>query len=230
MIGKIHVLGLALVAMFALSAVATSAASAELVFELALWLFNGNDVVTPILVVATGELLLHNLLNGAIIHCSGQFEGWIENNSLDLITMVWDLELLVLIVELSTGPSITCESLAVCEANTALIWPAGLEPNGWVTEVEEDPAGVFWELIFGVGYHIECKVVGIPFVEECTLAEGTGFEALNVTGGVELMGSAEPETSCNGNAFEGELESNPGNLILSVESGTISISLNALQE
>jgi hypothetical protein len=230
MIKKIHVLGLALVAMFALSAVATSAASAELVYELALWLINGNDVVNPILVVATGDLLFHNLLNGAILHCSGQLEGWIENNSLDLITMVWDLELLVLIVELSTGPSISCESLAICEANTGLTWPQGIEPNGWVTEVEEDPVGVFWELVFGAGYHIECHVVGISFTEDCTAAEGTSAEALNVTGGVEIMGPAEPESNCNGNPLEGEVESETGNLILSVEPGTISISLNALQE
>jgi hypothetical protein len=225
MLRKIQALGLALVAMAALSAFASAAASA-LTFELALWLFNGSDIVNPVLVTSVGELLFLNVLNGAIIHCHGQFEGFVENESKDQITMVWNLELTHLIEEL-VGAAIECESLAVCDAGSALIWPIKLP---WRTEVEQDPEGpTFWELTFGAAYHIECTVFGIPTVEECVAAEGTAAEILNVTGGVETMGVATPLATCNNNAEEGEIEAEVGNLTSSGE-GTISASLNASKE
>jgi len=91
MIRKIQMLGLALLALCALSALMTASASAVLTFELALWLLNGIDITSAVLVDSEGELTLTNLLNGAAVLCSGLFEGTVEPESLDLVTMVYDL-------------------------------------------------------------------------------------------------------------------------------------------
>src|SRR5882762_1163543 len=143
---KIQMLGLALLALCALSALMTASASAVLTFELALWLLDGVDISSAVLVISEGELTLTNLLNGAAILCSGLFEGFVEPESLDLVTMVYDLS--SNLIEELVGSGMLCTSDNICSANTAEFWPIGLP---WLTEVEQDnPDGTFWELTFGI--------------------------------------------------------------------------------
>src|SRR5882762_5285655 len=210
MIRKIQMLGLALLALCALSALMTASASAVLTFELALWLLNGIDITSAVLVDSEGELTLTNLLNGAAVLCSGLFEGTVEPESLDLVTMVYDL--LSNLIEELVGLAVECTSDNICAANTALAWPIGLP---WLTEVEQDNDGTFWELTFGAAWHLECTVLGIKVEELCELPEGE-IEVLNVTGGVEAMGEVPQENTCNGNANEGSITFAPGNLTLDV--------------
>ncbi len=61
-------------------------------------------------------------------------------------------------------------------------------------------------------------------VELCGLVNGTAGELLNVTGGVEAMGVAEPESSCNGEAEMGLAEADPGNLITLVNGEPLTVS------
>ena len=115
MLRKIQILGVALLALFALSTLVSASASAVLTFELALWLVNGADFVGALLVDATGELLFENLLNAASFDCSGELEGTVEAESLNLVTAVWDLELLNVIPELgSDGTGVLCTPLNIC--------------------------------------------------------------------------------------------------------------------
>ena len=88
---KIHILALALVAMFALGTLAAASASAALTFETALWLKSGNDITAAELVNAEGELKFEEVNTKATFTCSGLFEGTVEANGEDLVTMVYSL-------------------------------------------------------------------------------------------------------------------------------------------
>jgi len=213
-------LGLALLSLCALSALMTASASAVLTFELALWLLDGADVISPVLVDSLGELLLENLLNGAAIECSGLFEGFVEAESLDLVTIVYDLS--GTLWEELVGSGVACSSEKLCTEGRGKAWPIKLP---WETEVERDPEnGLFYELTLGAEWHLECTVLGIKAEELCTLPVGS-VEILNVVGGVEAMGPVEPEAECNGNPEEGLVEFLPGNLTTDVAGGTMSVSV-----
>jgi hypothetical protein len=219
-------LGLALLSLCALSALMTASASAVLTYELALWLLNGNDIPIgePVLVDAVGELLLLNLLNGADLLCSGLFEGFVEAESLDLVTMVYDLLTPQNLIEELVGLPVECTSDSICDANTGLAWPVNLP---WLTELEQDSIdGSFWELTFGAEWHLECEVLKIKAEELCELPEGEN-EILNVTGGVEAREEegTKPEATCNGSANDGEVVFIAGNLTSPVGGGTLVASL-----
>lgn len=231
---KIHILGAALVAMVALSALVVSSASAALVFELALWLLNGADLTVADPVDAVGTLLFHNTSNGGTIDCSGLFEGSVGPSSLDEITMVWDLSTPQRLIEELVGTGLLCEALASCENSTDVeIWPLNLP---FLTELEQDSeTGKFYDLFVpnanGLlpAYHIKCLVLGFNFEEECSVVSGTEAEVVNVAGGVETVGKASPNSNCGGGTGNGEVESLAGNLE-STETGTLSVSLNASKE
>ncbi len=61
-------------------------------------------------------------------------------------------------------------------------------------------------------------------VELCEVVAGTASELLNVTGGVEVMGVAEPESTCNGEGEMGLAEADPGNLITLVNGEPLTVS------
>jgi hypothetical protein len=222
---KVQMLGLALLSLCALSALMAASASAVLTYELALWLLNGADVTGAVLVDAIGELLLLNLLNLADLLCSGLFEGTVEPESLDLVTMVYDLSLIQNLIEELVGTPIECASDNICDANSGLVWPVNLP---WLTEVEQDSVdGSFWELTFGAGWHLDCTVFGILAEELCELVEGEN-EILNVTGGIEAVeetNEMKPEAKCNEVELEGEVVFIAGNLTSAVGGGTLTVSL-----
>jgi hypothetical protein len=230
MIRKVQMLGLLVVLASALSGLVTASASAALTYELALWLLNTADITSPILVDSEGELFLENLLNLASILCSGLFEGVVEGEGLDQVTMVYDLASPQNLIEELVSTPILCTSDNECAANTAQIWPINLP---WLTEVKKDvESGLFYDITLAngngaPGYHLECTVLGIKAEELCVAPaanpEFTG-EILNVTGGVEGMGVVEPEAECNNNANEGLLEFVGGNITQPIGGGTLTVS------
>ncbi len=222
---KIHILGAALMALLACSALATSASA--LTFELALWLLNGNDVAGEVLTKSEGEILFENLLNGAHFTCSGVFEGTVNTNSAGTVTMVYALGTGGRLIEELAGEALLCKE-ENCEKPE--IWPIGLP---WKTELEQDSEDVpatFWVLTTGAAYHFSCSVFGIKVEELCEQPAGSANEVLNVTGGVEAMGSVSPEANCGSNASEGEATFVAGNLTSPVNGGTLAASLNANKE
>ena len=219
---KIHLFTVAVVAMCAFSALVTASASAVLTFEKAEWLSGGVAITEALLADSVGELLFENLLNTADNLCSGLFEGTVGPGGADTVTMVYNLAG-TLIEELgAAGTGLLCESMALCEPNTAEIWPTGLP---WKTEALLDPSnGLFYQLLENSSYHIFCLgPFGIAAEELCTTPDAN-IEVLNVAGGVEPMGAFEPEAECNGNAEEGFVEAVAGGTITLTGGGTLTIS------
>ncbi len=207
------------------SALVTSAFA--LTFELALWLANGKDVAGELLTKTEGEMLFENLLNGAHFTCSFVLEGTVSTNSAGTVTMMYALGIGGRLIEELAGEALLCKE-ENCEKPER--WPVGLP---WRTELEQDSEDVpttFWVLITGFAYHFACSVFGIKVEELCELPAGTGFEVLNVTGGVEAMGAMSPESGCGGNASEGETTFVAGNLTSLTNGETLSASLNANKE
>ncbi len=221
---KIQVFWLVLVAMCAFSALASTQAFGALTFALAQWLANGSLILEALLSDAEGGILFEDLLTGATFLCSGLFEGTVGPESADEITMVYSLPGTTLIAELdeatATGGIVCTEGLTLC--SKAEIWPVKLP---WLTEVELDvETGLFYELITGAEYNLLCEVLGMDKVELCEVLPGTTSELLNVTGGVEVMGVAEPESTCNGETEMGLAEADPGNLITLVNGESLTVS------
>jgi hypothetical protein len=187
---KFHLVGIALLAVFAFSAVASATASAELVFLLAEWLLNGVAVVLD-LVEAEGELLLTDLKGflgaEAMVLCSGILDGFVEPNGHDLITEVLTLDTPPDTVDLvALGLlALTCVNQVNCA--TPLVWAVNLP---WLTELElheEGTTTLFVVLILDSGagkpgWYVQCMgVLGEPS-DECTAGtEGGVFEVDNTT-------------------------------------------------
>jgi hypothetical protein len=230
MIRKVQMLGLLVVLGGTLSGLIAASAAATLTYELALWLINGADITSPILVDSETEFFLENLLSLANVLCSFLFEGTVEGEGLDQVTMVYDLASPQNLIEELVGTPVLCISGNECENDTAQIWPINLP---WLTEVKKDVGtGLFYDLTLAngngpPGYHFECTVLAIKREELCVAPaanpEFTG-EILNVTGGVEAMGLVEPEAECNSIANEGSLEFWPGNITHPIGGGTLTVS------
>jgi hypothetical protein len=143
----------------------------DLLFLLAEWLLNGAAVTTPVLVEATGELLLEdtNVLGlKAQVLCSGILDGFVEAESLDLITDVLSLlggEVSLIPLE---GTALACTNEANCPE--PLVWAVKLP---WPTEVElmeADGVSYFIVLILNEpGWHVECMG---SLSDECKAPEG----------------------------------------------------------
>jgi hypothetical protein len=199
---------------------AMTAAPSFATFQLAQWLVNGSRIAAALGAEFSLSRLLENsiLLVGMV--CSYIEIGTIGPESLDLVTEILNLTL-EKIGEL-TGLALLCLGEANCIAEEdAEAQPVGLP---WLTEVElETSTGAFVELYFGMGWHEKCLVLGVNFEEECTAAEGFGFEDLNVAGGVEEMGEDEEKGKCAGEEHNYVEVTQEGSLLTS-EGGTISVS------
>jgi hypothetical protein len=217
---KIHIVAMALFAVFAFSSFAASSAFA-LSFELAEWLVNGGTVSAELVSEGSGELLLEDTKFGAVL-CDGILDGTIGPNSADLITKI--LNLAGEEIGELTGSGLLCTTEKTCESSTTDIevFPMKLP---WDTEVELDPeTGVAYILVLGAEYTVECLLLGILGEDTCTDAEAAS-EAVNVTGGVELKGHSEPLGSCTiGGSGSGLVEFITGKNLLTSKEGTVEIS------
>jgi len=230
-------LGLALLAIFAFSVVATATASAEL-FLLAEWLFNGSTITSELLVESVGELLLEDnkvpILGKAVVLCSGYLDGFVGPGSADLITEVLNLtkESISTTALSPTGLALECMNQENCPE--PLVWAVNLP---WTTELElhEDPGPEedYVVLILGKpGWEVEC--MGIGQTDTCTAETEAGFLLDNIMMSTpialfseeitELMGLKLAKCTLGGN--ESGIVQGEG-LIEHPEGGTISASSGA---
>jgi len=193
---RFYVIGVALVAVLAFSALAAASASAT--FLLAEWLLNGVAIAPGAedLVEIEGEVTLEDregvpVIGNAAVKCSGIFVGTVSSNSQDLITEVLSLT--------HTAPPLKCPRVLGCEAST-------LEPEvspvnlPWETEAElfeQTGTTIFVDLIMKAGQKIgwivkNCLVLGLPQTDECTTpknggeAGGAGISELTLEGALPL--------------------------------------------
>lgn len=116
--------------------------------------------------------------------------------------------------------SLLCKKEGICEESITDIEmaPEKLPWDGVLTE----SGGKFFNTVFNLGFWMSCLVLGLKVFEECS---GTiENEVRNVTGGVELIGVATPNSNCTtGGSSSGEMTFAPGNE-MKVLSGTLSVS------
>jgi len=192
---RFKILGVALVAVFAVSLVVAAMASA-VEFLLALWLLNNVAVSSPVLVDIEGDLVLSNKNAGGLgitveVLCEGIFDGFVESESKDLITELLELngttgishtplvEPGLLCVDVSSGH--TCAE--------PLVWAEELP---WGTELElmiDEGTTFFVDLILGAAYYIECMSLKIS--ELCSVAE-TATELINEANGTVHILFSDP--------------------------------------
>ena len=217
-------MGLALVAVFAFGVLAAASASAAVTL-LAEWLVEAKPVLTLTSVVIEGELLLEDTSNKAGITCSGKFIGSVGPSGEDEVTSVEKLGGGV-VGELPTG-GIVCKSETICENSTTdvLAFPRNLP---WHTLAYlEEVSKLFRDLVFSAGYDVECLVLGIKIVDECT-ATNASDELVNGVTTVEALGALTPLGNCSiGGAGTGNIENVGANSTLSLTGQPVTISSEA---
>lgn len=172
---NIKILGLALFAVFAFSAVAAASA-----FAADEWLFNGSPIGAGVeLATNTEGTLTLNVLtgNGAVlineIDCSGLFEGTVGAAGVDLVFDLFSLTG-TLIQELP-GTSLTCETLF---DEGACSNAAGAESLLWVDELSL-ALGLTWESLIELdGTTFLDHFHHVAFELKCLLLNGLTLESL----------------------------------------------------
>ena len=216
---KIHMICMALVALFAFSAVLASTAAAENTL-LAEWLVGGVGVTTSVLAETKGEILLSDTSNGSDVLCSGIFVGTLGASGAWEVTEVLSLALAVV----SLSAPLLCTEDAVCESSTTdvEVSPEGLPWRGLM--YLDETSGLFLALVFKAGYDVECLVLGLKIKDECTATESAG-EVKNVSPGVEgKEESLTPLGTCSiGGAGTGEVVPLAGNSE-TTSGGTLTVS------
>jgi hypothetical protein len=201
---RIRIIGLTLVAVFAITAVVASSASALQ------WLINGRSIAAPVAVKSSsvGSLLLADLAatgGSTAILCTGTDEGTVGPGNKDSITKIT-----------ATGCSFESGKNGVCEASKPVT--AGALHLPWTTELLT-VGGKTRDMLTGtggnVGWKVECTVAKIFKVsDECTSATAEPLMT-NVTGGVDATFEASETASCTkGNSTSGmvigtDLNENP---------------------
>ncbi len=221
---KIQVMLLAFVALCAFSALAPAAFA--LTWGPALWLRNGGvEVANGTAATISGGLTLRNSLNGASILCEGVYDGTVSTGGESEVTAVLTLSgaAIASLDEAGATGGISCVSTGnTCETGSEA-WPGGLP---WKFHVEEDESLNIFRLVLlsKPAYFLLCLVFNISVNELCERPEGAAVEIVNVTGGVEVVGSLSPAGPCGGNAEEGEVIADPGSL-MAIAGETLSASL-----
>jgi hypothetical protein len=226
---KISLVGLALVAVCAFFALATTSAFAALEYALAEWLNNGLAITATTATDTVGSLKFENSSNKAEILCSGLFVGTVGSDGEDTVTEVFNLSG-TKIAELDGSPAtggISCTGDNLCETGSE-IWPINLP---FLTLLQLDTENnKFYDLVLnnanGVppAYNVNCKTIIGTVNELCVAVAESGGEVVNVTGGVEPVGKLEPFGACNGTAGVGVIEAVPGGLTTTNSGGPLSAS------
>jgi len=194
---KHHILGLALLAVFAFSAIlAVSASAAETL--LAEWLVNGVAITTLTSTATTGKLLLEDekvpIAGKVAVVCEGILDGSVGPNGEDEITEV----LTTAGVLVNAANPLSCPPQTACEKPGSVV-PVGLP---WHTLLILEEVGLFKDIVrqATAGYEVKCTVFGITSTDTCTALENSGGKVTNGTTDVTLT----PETILpNGNCSLG---------------------------
>jgi len=186
---NIKILGLALFAVFAFSAVAAASA-----FAADEWLFNGSPIGAGVeLATNTEGSLVIDVLDETKtillneIDCSGLFEGTVGSAGVDLVLDLFELVTGSLIEELEPSPgvegkSLSCETLVdnggaegkACKLSTEV----GSETLLWVDELSL-AAGLTWESLIELdGATFLDHFVNVAFELRCVLLAGVTLNSL----------------------------------------------------
>lgn len=212
---KIHLIGMALVAVFAFGAVMVSSASA-----VSQWLVGGKTVLTLTSVSVEGALTLTTLvlgINVASVECPGIIDGSVgpagENEETELLNAAGE----AISTTPLTGLSLVCTSLGgECPTTgSAEVWPLNLP---WLSQLELMAAGTLEWLshLFGngagePGYEVVCltSTGTVQAENSCTgLSSGalemmTGPDPLIIYSAAE---ETEKATCSTGGSGAGDLE------------------------
>jgi hypothetical protein len=174
---KLHILGLALVAMFAFAAVAAGSASATE------WLVSGAAAPAGSATTSTGSIELEDMTLGASVKCTTTTdEGTVGAGAADTVTKVTFAG--------CTSPK-GCTSVDNVEA-IHLPWTttaSGTAPSFKDTISEKGTGGA-------PGYLIECVSAGLLLDDSCTKATAN-VEVKNLTSSVEALFNTEEEAKCS---------------------------------
>jgi|ERR1700722_2916997 len=201
---KIQTVGLALVAMFALSAFVASSA-----FGASEWLNNGAAITAAIKVASKGKLKLSDSKGGLFgekveIECEGTDEGTVGPGTADTVTKITATKCVRI-----TGicpETITATALHLPWKTTLL-----LVEEKWRDDIENSGAGA-------PGWNVVCSGT---VEDECTAETST--ELKNVTGGVEAIFDAKSaKANCTrggtgaGTVLGNDLNANPTGDVITV--------------
>jgi hypothetical protein len=180
-----HVLGVALLTMFAFGVLTASASAVT--FLLAQWLFNGAAVNTVLLTEAPGELEIVNTNAGGLgvtskLLCSFVLDDWVGPESLDHTSEILNLKgELVSSTEL-VGKTAECTNTTNCE--NPQVWPDGIPGETELELMVDGTEEFFVDLIFKLGWYVECTILGFKVAELCEAAE-IAVELKNEAAGVD---------------------------------------------
>jgi hypothetical protein len=188
---RIKMLGLMVGAVFALSAVAASTASAVQ------WLNNGAAITSALLVLSTGTLLLQDLSTGAAVICKGDNHGTVGPGAVDLTLSVISLGCVF-----DTGKTGPCEAgVTPSAAAVHLPWITRLLTVAGATRdmIEETPGKG------APGWEVKCKVPIFGIVTDtCTSAtEGDPKITNDATDVLETFEATEKASCSEGTATSG---------------------------
>jgi len=187
--------GVALIAVFAFSAMAVkSVASAAIVTLLAEWLLGGKAVEATLSVQTRGELLLEDkkatLGIKAMLLCSGILDGTIGPDGEDEITEILSLAGVATSLTALSGTALLCSGQEGCNTGTENdeIWAVKLPWKTLLELVEETGFTGFADLISAgtagsPGWYVQCATALGTADDECRSEQGVA-EATNVAGGV----------------------------------------------
>jgi len=227
---KLHLLGVALVAVFAFAALTAASASA-VTFLLAEWLVGGLPITAELNVEATGELELEEAILGIPIAvlCSGILDGTIGPNGLDKISELLSLAGGGISLTGLAAPALSCTNVTGC--TTPEVWAVNLPWESLLVLMEEGTEVFFadllsssgvgnpgWEVLCGSGTSDTCTVVEL--VSNKT-NEGTNVDSEFSEAFTELAGLKLANCTVSGN--EQGLVSLLGTISL-VGGGTLSVS------
>jgi hypothetical protein len=183
---KLQVVLLALVAVFAFSAVLSASAMAETTL-LAEWLKAATPVAANLAAETTGSLTLVHL-NLAQTTCTGIFDGTVGADGVGQITEVLNAAKVKVRSTLTgTGEILSCTNVENCGSGEVV--PVNLPWNTILYLMEN---GSFLNLIFSSGagapgYEVSCTVLGIKVEEKCTGETSAIME--NMGAGMLLLGT-----------------------------------------
>ena len=188
--------GVALIAVFAFSAMAVaSVSSAAIVTLLAEWLLGAKAVEATLSVETVGELLLEDkkatLGIKAALLCSGILDGTIGPNGADEITELLTLAKVAVSKTALSGTALLCSGQEGCNTGTENdeVWAVNLPWKTTLELVEETGFTGFADLINPntaggtVGWYVQCATALGTADDECLAKQGAA-ESSNGTGGV----------------------------------------------
>jgi hypothetical protein len=201
---------MALVAVFAFSAVVAGSASAEVTL-LAEWLVKGTGVAAGASFESlTGEKLVVGHLSLAEVECLGFFDGLVQANGLGVVESVLNIAGELVSGTSLSGLALVCTPLATCEKTADLeLWPVNLP---WLTVTYLMANESFLTLFYkenGLqpGFTVKCLVLSIEIDETCT-GETSALQKNETT---DVLGTFSPaeleaeklEATCKGEEQKG---------------------------